>query len=50
VEPPKKDYLPEKFYLPDKRGFELTEKRIKKKEDSCPWPTPIYKLSMMSMV
>jgi len=46
----KKSELLEKFELPDKIGFKLTEKSKGKKKDSCLPPTCIYKLSMMSMV
>jgi len=44
---PKKTEILEKFELTDNRGFELMEKR---RADSCPRPTPIYKQSMTSMV
>jgi len=45
---PKKTELPEKFELPNKRGFKLTE--TIGAEIPAPRPTPIHKLSMMSMV
>jgi len=45
----KKAKLPEKFELLAKRGFELMEKREKRKIPA-PWPTPINKLSVTSMV
>jgi len=43
----RKTEILEKFKLPNKRGFELMEKRI---QDSCPAANPIPKLSMTSMV
>jgi len=43
MEPPKKTELPERFILTEKRG-------INKGRFLSPCPTPIYKLSMTSMV
>jgi len=40
--------FPKEFELPDKRGFELLEIRVRKLP--APWPNPIHNLSMMSMV
>ena len=45
----KKTKLPEKFKLPDKRGFEPLQKIIKRKIPA-PCPTPIYKLRTTSVV
>jgi len=39
--------FPEKLEFPYKRGFELVETR---RADSCPWPTSVPKISVMSMV
>jgi len=43
----RKTELLEEFKLPDKRGFELTEKRRKKKKLFLPPANPHYNLSMM---
>jgi len=43
----KKTELVENVELPDQRGFELRETR---EEVPAPWPAPIHKLSMMSVV
>jgi len=46
----RKTKLPEKSEPPDKRGFKLTEKRIKKKRIPAPPAKSLYKLSMTPMV